>query len=186
MTQIFEDPIPASSNREAYDDAHGAVVMLYDLADALTDSASDARARFPEEQMEMIAPLVETIIDTADTLSQQFCDYTAAGATEEAAKKMKIRPVFQGLFKAVDACLERLHHTSAEVAENITAVVMPAVEALVSHTEKLFTKLTTLVERTRDHLKKKTEFHAMIAREAFLASMMQRRLAVAVDPVRQR
>lgn len=155
-----------------YNAAHRAIEELYDIADNLMLTLEDARATQQETQIEIIEPLVEEVVAAADELSQQFCEYAESKNKEEAKSKFKFKPVFARIFKAVDECLGKINLTSAEVAENITTVVMPAVDKLLNHSEKLFGRLSAIIERSKNAVKKREEFYKMVVRESHLARLL--------------
>lgn len=178
MANIQEQALVNDASMNDYDAAYRDIVELYDIAEEMAGTVEDHRALHQQEQMDILEPLVEEVISAADALSQQFCEYAEASDKEKAAKKFKIRPVFQRVFKAVDECLSKLNGASAEVAENVTIVVLPAVERLMRHAERVFGRVLSIVERARDTVKKRKEFYEMVVRESHLAQMMQQRMAI--------
>lgn len=172
---IEKEPLNADDEKAEYDATHRAIEKLYDLADQLMMTLEDARAMHQDAQIDIIEPLVEEVVSAADQLSEQFCEYADSKDKKEAAGKFGFRPVFVRIFKAVDECLNKVNQTSAEVAENITTVIMPTVDGLLKHTEKLFGRLIHIVERTRDAVKKREEFYKMVVRESHIAQLFKKK-----------
>lgn len=155
---------------------HEDIVILYDLVDELIDTTSDERCLYKEEQVALLQPLVEQVLDATDDMHQDFCQFAEAGDKQKAAKQFRLRTPFKSIFAAVNGCLERIQELPAEVGENITAMLMPVVEKLVKHTEKLFTKLVVMIERARDVVRNREEFYNMITREAHIAALVRDRI----------
>jgi len=172
MTEnVFEQELPTRD--DDYEGAYRDIIALYDLAEALMATVEDDRAIYKNEQADILEPLADDVLDAADQLSEQFCEFADAQDKKESARKFKLRNPFKKIFSSVNECLEAVYGSPAEIAENITTVLMPAVEGLVKHTEKLFGKLKLIIEKARDLVKNRKEFVAMISREAHIANLYQ-------------
>lgn len=175
LDQIFGKELPKPE--DSYEEAYREILELYDIAEALMATAEQKEAVFKDEQVEALEPLAEEVLKAADQLSEQFCEFVEASDKKKAARKFKLRQPFRNIFSAVNECLEAIYTSPADIAENITAAVIPAIERLVKHTEKLFGKLVVIIEKARDLVKNRQEFVDMISREAHIASMYHKKLA---------
>jgi methyl-accepting chemotaxis protein len=171
--QFYAPPTPAE-----YEEAYQDILVIYDIAEELSQTLHDARATHQADQVELVEPLVNDLLDAADDLSQQFCEFAGAADKKQAAKQFSMRDAFKKIFRSVNNAMESIQEIGGEVAENITTVMLPTLEKLVRHTERLFSRLVVLVEHSKDIVqRKRREFHEMINVEAHVATLMRQQQA---------
>jgi hypothetical protein len=157
-----------------YDEAYQEILVIYDIAEELADTPNHPLARFQDEQVAIIEPLVDEVLDAADELSQGFCEFVQQSDKAKAASTFNMRGAFKRMFKAVNHTITQIQEAGGEIAENLTATVVPTLEKLVRHTEKVFSRLVVLVSVTKETLtKKREEFARMMNVEAHVATLMK-------------
>lgn len=157
-----------------YDEAYQEILVIYDIAEELADTPNHPLARFQDEQVAVVEPLVDEVLDAADDLSQGFCEFVQQPDKGKAANAFNMRGAFQRMFKAVNRTISQIQEVGGEVGENLTATVVPSLEKLVRHTEKVFSRLVVLVSVTKETLtKKREEFARMMSVEAHVATLMK-------------
>ncbi len=164
---------------DIYEQTYYDIVEFYDIAEALVDTVEDPRAQFHDEQMTLIENLAEEVVECSDELTEKYCQFVDARDRKRAARKFKFRNTFKRMFRAINGTCVDISDMPADMAENITALIMPAIERLLKQTEHVFSMLVTLVEKVRDASMKRREFRDMVMREAHMATMVHQQMLAA-------
>ncbi len=153
---------PAVSQVHLWEQKHDDIVELYALNDALIDTVETAENQ--EEQLALIASLVETIGESADLLSEEYVGLCSGESASRKAAKSKIEASLRKVYMAIHDFSQR-----ARDAKNAAHLVVKKIKRQLEQVIANFVEFVTL---SLDRIMQKQDIEALNAHHASIALML--------------
>ena len=135
------------------------IMQLYDLADALTDTVESEFVSKPEDQLALVAPLIEQIGESADVMTEEFVNLAQKKPTRKT--RTRLETALRKLYNAVDGYYEKLGATSKASANALKNIAEPIVVKLKEKLEEIIVIFLDFVKMSLDRVMHKNELEEL-------------------------
>tara|TARA_B100000029_G_scaffold404083_1_gene404017 strand:- start:448 stop:978 length:531 start_codon:yes stop_codon:yes gene_type:complete len=160
---------PAMAKPELLQDKYFEITDLYDLADELLDTVESEFVVNPEQQLEIVEPLVEQIGDAADVLSEEFITIAEGKHT---GSKSKIEGALRKIYVAIDDYKERASKFSSNATDAIRNIADPIVKKIKRQMESIVANFMEMISLSLDRIMHKAQVEELKQRQQHIANML--------------
>lgn len=93
--------------KDEYDEVYGKIIALYDFAQKILDTAQDSSVKDKEKHVAAIAPLVQQIEESAETLTREFCRLYERDLNADSVMKARVDSALSKIVVAIEECKRR-------------------------------------------------------------------------------
>ena len=162
----------AAINKSDYEQKYYEISELYDLAEELTDTVQSEFCANPEEQLAIVAPLIEQVGDAADVLCEEYIQLLEGKGKRFGGSKSRVEGALRRIYVAIDEYGRRVKQAAQETGHNIVNIADPIVKKLKRHMETVIGNFMELVELSLDRIMQKSEIEELKQRQAKIAMML--------------
>ncbi|MBY0355636.1 MAG: hypothetical protein K2Q12_07895 [Rickettsiales bacterium] len=144
------------------------ITELFELADALVDTAESEFITNPDEQLALVEPLVEAVGDAADVLTEEFLTVASQTKANNAVRRSKIEGALRKIYVAIDAYKQQ----TAKSKQALMNIADPIVEKIKRQVEVIVAIFVDYVDLTLDRIMQKTHIDELKKRQEKIAIML--------------
>jgi hypothetical protein len=167
----------AQKNNYSVDDYKGDyqdITALYDYADELICSVNNFKVKAPQEQLDLVEPLVNEITDVTDILTEEFILVAESKKPRSTSKfsKKNIESALRRAFVAINDYQEISIQLAKESGGKVINIADKIVEKIQKQLDKVVVIFLELVSISLQSIIGKTEIDALRVRNSQIAIMM--------------
>lgn len=152
----------ALKQTQLWEQKHDDIEELYILNDALIDSVQNAVD--PDAQLELVAPLIEAIGESADVLSQEYIGLCSGETAVHSVAKTKVESSLRKVYMAIHS-----FNKKASDARNAAHLIVKKVKRQLEQVIANFVEFVTL---SLDRIMQKQDIDELNAHHASIALML--------------
>lgn len=160
---------------EELEQHYGEITTLYDYAEELVETIESDFVADPEQQLELIEPLVNEVGTAADILTEEYLNLAEAkkhGLPTNKARRSRIEGALRKVYTAINDYRERADQGSKKARQALSNIADPIVNKIQRQVEKVVVAFMEFVQLSLDRIMNKVEFDLLKQREARVALMM--------------
>jgi len=150
------------------------ITVLYDYAEELLATVESDFVADPEQQLELLEPLVNDIGDATDVLTEEFinlaeaCKHGIPGST----RRNRVEGAIRKMYIAINQYREKAGAGSKKARQALANIADPIVNKIQRQVEKIVVVFLEFVQLSLDRIMNKVEYDLLKMREAKVALMM--------------
>lgn len=151
-------------------DDYEVLLQLYDLTEELADTVESKFVNNPDDQLALVAPIIEEVGEAADILTEEFV--TIAGAKtkrKKLASSHKIEAAMRKIYIAMDDYAIQVCNGVKESAKSLKNIADTVVEKIRTKLEEVIVIFLNLVELSLDRVMHKQELEELRRRDTQIA-----------------
>lgn len=147
------------------------ITELYDLAEDLVATVESEFVADPNEQLELVEPLIESVGEAADILCEEFIGIAEAPKKSK-SRRNKIEGALRKIYVAIDAYNEQVKKKTGSVSKSLRNVADPIVEKIKRQVEVVISHFIDFVEISLDRIMQKAQLEELKRRQEKIALML--------------
>lgn len=150
------------------------ITALYDCAEELVATVENKAVAVPQEQLDLVEPLINEIADATDVLAEEFLLVAESKSARTAGKfsKKRIEGALRRVFAALHDYHENVKIIAARTKGAVSNIADPVVEKIQKQVDKVVTVFFEMVQVSLQSIMNKAELDALRARDSRIALMM--------------
>ena len=152
----------AAAKQTLWEQKHHDITELFLLNDALIESVHEAAD--PDAQLELVAPLIEAIGESADLLSEEYIGLCSGATAVRATAKTKVETSLRKVYMAMHAFNQK-----ARDARNVAHAIVKKVKRQLEQVIANFVEFVTL---SLDRIMQKQDIEELNAHHANIALIL--------------
>ena len=148
------------------------ITELYDLAEELVETVESEFIADPEAQYNLIEPLVEAVGESADVLSDAFCEVANKEKSANAGHKTRIEGALRKLYVAVDSYKKKTKRAARKTGQAVMNIADPIVEKVKRQVEVIVSTFIDFVDISLDRIMQKAQLDELKKRQEKIAVML--------------
>ena len=149
------------------------ITELYDLAEELLETADSQFISDPEEQLALVEPLIETVGESADVLTEMFCDVAGKEKTANSHAKKKVEGSLRKMYVAIDAYRKKAKKLAKKSSQTLINIADPIVAKIKRQVEVIVANFIDFIDISLDMIMQKTQIEELKRRQEKIAIMLQ-------------
>lgn len=166
--------IKKDSSMEELEARYNDITALYDMAEELVSTVESELVANPDEQLEIVEPLINDISDATDVLAREFI-FIAESKKQRAqskASKAVIEAAFRKIFTAINDYNARVSNVSKKAHGAIMNIADVIVSKIQRAVEQIVIVFLEFIPISLQNIMGKAELEALKVRDARVALMM--------------
>ncbi len=148
------------------------ITELYELAEELVETVASEFVGSPEEQLALVEPLIETVGESADILSEEFIQVAGKPKARNKNSKGKVEAALRGIYIAIDEYGKQVKRSSQKLSEKIMNIADPIVEKIKRQVEVVIAVFVDFVDISLDRIMQKAHIEELKERQEKIAAML--------------
>jgi hypothetical protein len=150
------------------------ITQLYDLAEQLVSTVESPLVSNPDNQLDIVEPLINDIGDAVDVLTQEFIYVADSKKNKSAMKasKTNIESALRKLFVAINEYQVRVKDISKKAHGSIMNIADPVVQKIQRQVELVVVVFLEFLQISLQSIMGKAELEALKVRDSRIALMM--------------
>lgn len=148
-----------SDKMTEYRQQYNEIMALYDYADELASTVESGFVESPQDQLNLVKPLIEQIEESSDVLTEEFIEYAGGSAGKRA--RGRIEKALRKIYMAIDDYTLRLHGTLKTEARGISNIADSIIMKLKEKLEEVIVIFLQFTELSLDRMMHKAELEEM-------------------------
>lgn len=150
------------------------VTKLYDVAEEVLATVESKLVGNPDEQLDIVEPLVNDIGDATDMLTEEFMLIAESkkNRTPSKASKKNIETALRKIFVAINEYQSRVNNVTKKAHGAIMNIADPVVKKLRHQVEQVVVVFLEFVQISLQSVLNKSELDSLKQRDARIALMM--------------
>lgn len=151
-------------------DDYEVLLQLYDLTEELADTVESKFVSDPDNQLALVAPVIEAVGEATDTLTEEFV--TVAGAKtkrKKMAASSKIEAAMRKIYIAMDEYAIQVGNGVKDSAKSLKNIADTVVEKIRHKMEAVIVIFLSLIELSLDRVMHKQELEELRRRDTEIA-----------------
>ena len=148
------------------------ITELFDLAEELVETVESEFVKDPNDQLELIEPLVEAVGDSADLLSEEFLQVAGKGKSSNKKRKSLIEGALRKIYIAIDEYSNKVNASRQKMSDKLMNIADPVVEKIKRQVEVIIAAFIDFVDLSLDSIMQKTHLDALKQRQEKISSML--------------
>ena len=159
---------------EELESRYNEVTRLYDMAEEILSTVESRLVGNPEEQLEIVEPLVNEVGDAVDVLAEEFMHIAESkrNKTPTKASKVQIEGALRRIFVAINEYQARVTNVTKKAHGSIMNIADPLVKKLRHQVEQVVVVFLEFIQISLQSLMNKSELDALKQRDSRIALMM--------------
>lgn len=159
---------------EQLEEKYEEITALYDHASALVETVESDFISDPEAQWNSVEPLINSVGDAADILSEEFIHMAESIKKVSTGKvnKPRIEAAFRQIYMAINTYRRHVLDAGKQAHNAISNIADPLVEKLQRQVETVIGIFLEFIQLTIASIMNKAELDQLKARDARIALMM--------------
>ena len=159
---------------EELESRYNEVTHLYDLAEEILSTVESKLVSDPEEQLEIVEPLVNEIGDAVDVLAEEFMHIAECkkNKTSNKASKVQIEGALRRIFAAISDYQARVTNVTKKAHGSIMNIADPLVKKLRHQVEQVVVVFLEFMQISLQSIMNKSDLDALKQRDSRIALMM--------------
>ena len=146
------------------------ITELFQLADDLIMTTEHEAIADKESQIDLVEPVVSAIVESADTLSEEFFVQVEDGKpSRKKASKGRIENALRKMYMAINQYAENIQ----QAGETVKRVTDPIVTRIKRQLEVVVATLVQFVQLSLDLIMQKNDIDELRQRQERISSMLQ-------------
>lgn len=151
------------------------ITTLYDLAEDLVETVESEFISDPQEQMNIVENLIETVGESADILSEEF--FVVAGNNSKLkpsskASKNRIETALRKVFVAIENYNKKASASAKKASDTMRNIADPIVEKIKRQMDVVITVFIEFVDISLDRIMQKAQIEELKKRQERIAIML--------------
>jgi copper chaperone CopZ len=147
------------------------ITDLYDLAEELVSTAEHPSIENPDDQLNLVEPLINQLGDSTDILSEEFIEI-AGKQQKSTARRNSIESALRKIYTALDAYQQQVAQTAGHITTGLKNVADPIVEKIKRQVESVIAMLVEFVDISLDRIMHKQHIEELKQRQEKIAQML--------------
>ena len=150
------------------------VTALYDFAEDLVSTVESQFVADPEQQLNIVEPLINDLSDATDILSEEFILIAESKKykNKNKASKTRIEASLRKIYVAISEYQSRAKAVSQKAHNALHNIADPIVQKLQRHVEKVLEIFLDFIQISLANLMGKAELEALRVRNTHIAMLM--------------
>lgn len=144
-----------SQIKDKYQHRYDQIMMLYDYADELAQTIDSQFADSASAQLKLVEPLIVTLEDSADVLTDEFINFVQKEPRR--SSRAKIEKALRKIYTAIDDYKLRLHGNLKKVTKGIKNIADSIILAIKEKMEEVIVTFLHFTELSLDRVMHKHE-----------------------------
>lgn len=160
---------------EDLEQRYSEITTLYDYAEELVETIESDFVADPEQQLQLIEPLVNEVGTATDILTEEYLNLAEAkrrGLPANNARRSRIEGALRKVYTAINDYRDRAGDGSKKARNALANIADPIVNKIQRQVEKVVVAFMEFVSLSLDRIMNKVEFDLLKQREARVALMM--------------
>lgn len=146
------------------------ITELYDLAEELADTVESEFVANPEEQLQLVEPLIEQVGEAADVLTEEYI--SLAEGKKLRASKNRIEGALRRIYVAIDTYHKKAMDTAQQAGASFMNIADPIVKKIKRQMEAIIGNFMELIDLSLDRIMQKSEIEDLKRRQERIAMML--------------
>jgi hypothetical protein len=148
------------------------ITELYDLAEELVETVESEFIADPEAQFQLVEPLIEAVGDSADVLTDAFCEVANKEKSANVGQKTRIETALRKLYVAIDAYQKSAKRAARKTGQTLMNVADPIVEKIKRQVEVIVSTFIDYVDISFERIMQKAQLDELKKRQEKIAIML--------------
>jgi len=132
------------------------ITALYDSAEELAATVEDKSLKNPDDQLDLVEPLIEAIVDSADLLCEEYIAILEKPSRKRTAK-VRIENALRKIFAALEEYRAALSEAGSSTLAVLSNIADPVVAKIRIQVEKITIIFMQLLQISLDRVMQKRE-----------------------------
>jgi hypothetical protein len=150
---------------------YNSITSLYDLAEELASTVENKLVKNPEDQLDLIEPLINEVADATDILTEEYINIMEDTKHHKTAK-VKIEKALRQIFMALENYRNRVKELTDEKLSTLAGLANPIVNKIYKQVEKIMLIFMQLIELSLDRIMRKHELDEFKLNNEHFISML--------------
>lgn len=159
---------PLLAHKEQYE----RIVQLYDVAEQLLNTVDEHVEEHRAAQLALIEPLVESIEESADILTEEYIALLATSGKSATQAKLRIESAFRKIYTAIEVYNTQTANRAKRYYKNIFNIADGIVSDLRDLTQKIVVSFMAMMELSVDRIMHTWDIENLRKKEALVALQM--------------
>lgn len=157
-----------------FENMYHEITKLYDYSEELVATVESELVQDPDNQLEVVEPLINEIGDATDMLSEEFIFIAESKKSKNPSKasKKQIEAGLRKIFTAISDYQARVQDISKKAHGSIMNIADPIVQKIQRQVEEIVVIFLEFVQVSLQSIMNKAELDTLRARDSRIALMM--------------
>jgi hypothetical protein len=140
-----------TAKKEDLEKQYREISSLYDMAEELAATVESEFTKDPQEQLNLVEPLIGQVADCADILTEEFVNVIDKPILAKSAKT-RVESALRKMFAALEEYRNRLGIRSKKLLEALANIADPIVDKIRKQVEKIIIIFMQFMEISLDRI----------------------------------
>lgn len=159
-----------TQNLASLEEKYEEIMKLYDLADELAETVDGRFVENPERQFHLVEPLIETIGESTDELTEEFVNLAEGKKPQQS--KIRIETALRKIYHALDDYTLRAHGGLRKAGKRASNIADAIVQKIKDELERIIVIFMDFVKLSLDTVMHKQELDELKRKQARVALQM--------------
>ena len=170
FTKNAVEPMPSKSHEELEKEYHE-VTVLFDISEELASTVESKFVSNPDHQISIVEPLIDSIGDATDALTEEFINIVEKPEKKKTAKS-RIKTALRKIFMAIDEYRERVQKAGKRLQNNLWNIADPIVEKLQKQMERVVVIFLNMLDLSLERVMHKNQIEDLKRNERQVADRL--------------